>query len=196
MTMTRLLDCNTSEEFRKIALENSNAIISKSLQVEEALKAFIDLEGSSDLNSQSVSLKRLLDEVIDGYEPEFKKTGIRLVKYHGFGGVAYLDVSKMRRVVANLIQNAIEAQPEGGELVISTSQKWFSKIEISVKTPTFIPPQQVKSLFNRYFSFGKSGGTGLGLSIVKKFTELHGGTASCVSGPGLGTVFTLRLPKG
>ncbi|MCX6119659.1 MAG: ATP-binding protein [Proteobacteria bacterium] len=196
MTMARLSDCQSTDEFKQIAEENSKAIVSKSLQVEEALNAFLDLENTSSLCKESVSVKQLLDETLLGYEPEFKKNGVRIVISHGYKGVAVLDVSKMRRVIANLVQNAIEAQPLGGELVVKTSRKWLSTVEISFKTPTLIPAKEVKNLFNRYFTFGKAESTGLGLSIVKKFTELHGGVVSCVSKQSMGTIFTLRIPMG
>jgi signal transduction histidine kinase len=60
-------------------------------------------------------------------------------------------------------------------------------------TGSGIPPEQLKNLFDPFFST-KSGGTGLGLAFTLQVVQEHGGTIQCQSEPGLGTTFVVRLP--
>ena len=59
-----------------------------------------------------------------------------------------------------------------------------------------IAPELRGRLFEPFATFGKAGGTGLGLALSKKIIDDHGGSIQCVSEPGKGTTFTIRLPAG
>jgi PAS domain S-box-containing protein len=104
-----------------------------------------------------------------------------------------VDEPKIRRVLTNLIKNAVDAMPEGGELSISSagSQK---ELSISVKdTGVGISHGELKRIWTPLHST-KAKGIGLGLSICKRIVEAHGGSISVQSVVGKGTTFTLKLP--
>jgi PAS domain S-box-containing protein len=104
-----------------------------------------------------------------------------------------VDGPKIRRVLSNLIKNAIDAMPEGGELSISSvnSQK---ELSISVKdTGVGISQDELKRIWTPLHTT-KAKGIGLGLSICKRIVEAHGGSISIESVVGKGTTFTLKLP--
>src|SRR5208337_2610530 len=104
-----------------------------------------------------------------------------------------VDVSKLERVLANLIQNAIDAMPEGGKLSISSinTQK---EVSISIRdTGVGISQDMVEKIWTPLHTT-KAKGIGLGLPICRRITEAHGGSISFESTVGKGTTFTLKLP--
>jgi len=109
-------------------------------------------------------------------------------------GKASLDVLKIRRVLDNLISNAVEAMPKGGELRISGSrgEEGFV-IEVS-DSGEGIRDEVMEGLF-KPFNTSKPGGLGLGLAYCKRAVEAHGGSITVESKVGAGTIFTVLLPE-
>jgi PAS domain S-box-containing protein len=104
-----------------------------------------------------------------------------------------LDSEKMRRVFLNLLQNAIDAMPDGGTLTI-TSKIAHPNLEISFKdTGVGMTPETVRKLWSPLHTT-KAKGMGLGLPITRRFVEAHGGSVSVESKLGKGSTFTVTLP--
>jgi signal transduction histidine kinase len=106
------------------------------------------------------------------------------------------DSDQIKRVLDNLLSNAIRNTPRGGEIRITAAQR-EDYISISVAdTGHGIPPEYLTRLFHRFLSVpgAKSGSTGLGLAISKRLVEAHGGQISAQSRVGLGTTITFTLP--
>ncbi|MGA2783125.1 MAG: PAS domain S-box protein [Candidatus Bathyarchaeia archaeon] len=104
-----------------------------------------------------------------------------------------VDEAKIRRVLTNLIQNAIDAMPEGGRLSISSLSS-PREVSISVTdTGTGIPPDHMEKIWTPLYTT-KSRGIGLGLPICKRIVEAHGGSISVVSTAGRGSTFTVKFP--
>jgi signal transduction histidine kinase len=104
-----------------------------------------------------------------------------------------LDPLKMRRVLDNLIRNAIEAMPNGGKLtVVALKRMDCIYLEVSDKG-VGIPERFMPSLF-KPFKTMKSGGLGLGLAYCKRVVEAHGGRITVKSKEGEGSIFTIELP--
>ncbi len=104
-----------------------------------------------------------------------------------------LDPAKMRRVLGNLIRNAVEAMPEGGELAVSGEIEG-GDVVISVRdTGKGIPVEEMPDLFKPFVTT-KSKGMGLGLPYCKRAVEAHGGSISVESEVGVGSMFMVRLP--
>jgi nitrogen fixation/metabolism regulation signal transduction histidine kinase len=108
-----------------------------------------------------------------------------------------VDRAVMTRVLVNLVENALQAMPEGGRLEVSAhsvSGNGRPGVRISVRDSGIgIPPDILSRIFEPYFST-KSGGTGLGLAIARRAVEEHGGLIDIQSRPGKGTHVTLFLP--
>lgn len=97
------------------------------------------------------------------------------------------------RILVNLIQNSVQAMPDGGELEIATHSDEPGSITIAVRdTGCGIPPENLGRIFEPLFST-KTMGIGLGLAIAKRYAELNGGELSVESQPGRGTTFRLHL---
>ncbi len=104
-----------------------------------------------------------------------------------------LDPAKMRRVLGNLIRNAGEAMPEGGELAVSGEIEG-GDVVISVRdTGKGIPVEEMPDLFKPFVTT-KSKGMGLGLPYCKRAVEAHGGSISVESEVCVGSMFMVRLP--
>ena len=103
------------------------------------------------------------------------------------------DEPKIKRVLTNLIQNAIDAMPEGGKLSI-LSMNTQQEVSISVRDTGFgITQDMMKKIWTPLYTT-KAKGIGLGLPICRRIIEAHGGTISIESTVGKGTTFTLKLP--
>ena len=106
-----------------------------------------------------------------------------------------LDPTKIRRVFDNLIKNAAEAMPDGGEISINTEEfEDYVKIEIG-DTGSGIPPEIKDKLFAETITSDKKEGTGIGLLSVKRIVDAHEGNIDFETELGKGTKFTVTLPK-
>ena len=117
-----------------------------------------------------------------------------------------LDRAIMMRVLVNLVENALQAMPDGGRLEVAARRASpggtaragrrppDGVVRITVRdTGGGIEPAVLSRIFEPYFST-KSGGTGLGLAIARNAIEEHGGTIDIDSSPGAGTTVTIDLP--
>jgi signal transduction histidine kinase len=104
-----------------------------------------------------------------------------------------VDPHLMRRALANLLLNALQAMPDGGTLTISVSANDGS-VAISVKDTGVGIPDEMKDKIFSPLATGKAKGTGLGLAVVKRIIDAHGGTITFESEAGKGTTFTVSLP--
>jgi signal transduction histidine kinase len=118
-------------------------------------------------------------------------------------GAMHSDVTKVRQVIFNLLSNALKFTQNGRVTVALRRLDGgpAERIEITITdTGIGMTPEQMGRLFRAYAQADAStarrfGGTGLGLTIVKQFCELLGGDVTVDSTPGVGTSFTLQLPR-
>jgi PAS domain S-box-containing protein len=104
------------------------------------------------------------------------------------------DPTFLRRALTNLINNAVQAMPEGGNLTITGAQENSTTYITVQDTGVGIPVEVQPKLFTPMFTT-KAKGQGLGLVVVKRLIEAQGGAVSFVSEKGKGTRFTIRLPN-
>ena len=108
------------------------------------------------------------------------------------------DAEQIRRVIINLMDNALKAiQDRGPEGTVTVSTRYLEQdglVALAVSdNGSGIPEDLLDRIFDPYFST-REGGIGLGLAISQRIIEEHGGTIECTSRPGGGTVFTVRFP--
>jgi len=108
--------------------------------------------------------------------------------------VAELDPGLMRRVIINLVLNAIQAMPKGGEVTISASRTNQSVLLSVQDTGVGIPQEDMTNIFKPLFT-KKAQGQGLGLAVAKRIVEAHGGRIDVSSHVGKGSIFTITLPQ-
>jgi|GEM_PF-709814 len=111
------------------------------------------------------------------------------------------DLARLREVLQNLLDNAIQYTPAGGHITVQAARARDRWVAVSVAdTGIGIPKDKQSRIFERFYRVDSSrsrkvGGTGLGLSIVKNLVEAHGGHIEVESEPGQGSTFSVFLPQ-
>lgn len=117
-------------------------------------------------------------------------------EYNGTPVVVNMDANEMKQVFINIINNAMQAMPKGGQLWIRLKivQENEALVEF-VDTGVGIARENMRKIFEPFFSTKENGdGTGLGLSISYRIVQNHGGRIEVESRPGAGTTFKVYLP--
>jgi signal transduction histidine kinase len=145
-----------------------------------------------------------MSDVVDGALETFRDrlaaTGVKLHREVDAEGEMEGDPEKLRRVVINLVGNAIDALTEAGvaepELAVGVGEN-LAGTEVWVRVKDNGPgiDEETQTRIFRPFFTSKANGTGLGLAISRKLIDAHGGTIEVSSSPGAGTEFALNFPK-
>lgn len=155
--------------------------------------------GSLPLNKTRVELDSLLMEVFNemrvlaANKVQVKLTDIDQLQVNG-------DRDRLKQVILNLVANAIQYTPAGGEVFLSLSQVGDNAKLIVRDTGPGIPAEDLPYIFERFYRAEKSrtrsgtGGFGLGLSIAHWIVEQHGGRIEASSREGKGTTFAVWIP--
>lgn len=142
---------------------------------------------------QEVPVAALVDEVLTALAPQLAAQGIVTHRDCSPGLRTQGDPEMLRRALMNLVLNALDVLPCGGELMITACRTPAGlELEVADSGPG-IPPSLVERLFEPFFTT-KPGGTGLGLAIVERIVAAHGGRVLACNCPEGGAAFTLILP--
>ena len=140
-------------------------------------------------------LTELLDELRLFVQSQIGGRPIRLETEFDYQGDAVFDENKLRRVLHNLLSNAVEAlSPQGGTVRIRAHREGGTLVLRVFDSGPGIPSEIAPRLFEPFVTGGKARGTGLGLAICKNIVEAHRGTISVEHVPASGTTFVVKLP--
>jgi signal transduction histidine kinase len=177
------------------ALEPQMDIISSEiLRLDRVVKTFLDFTRPVELNLANVPLDEFVRDLVDLARPQADASRISVVDERKAGGVEVrIDRDLLKQAVLNIVVNAIEAMPAGGELRLESSASGdTAEIRVSDTGPG-IPPDLREKIFRLYFTT-KQKGSGIGLAMAFRIVQLHDGTIDFTSEPGKGTAFFIRLP--
>ncbi|GAA2929073.1 two-component system sensor histidine kinase MtrB [Microbacterium luteolum] len=156
--------------------------------------------GSVQLELEATSLAHLAEDIIDQMHPlaDGRGSELRLVAPGGYSPVD-MDPRRVRRVLRNLIGNAIE-HGEGRPIVVTVDSNQHAVAAGVRDFGLGMEPADAERVFDRFWRADPSrqrtiGGTGLGLSIALGDATLHGGTLAVWSELGVGTNFVLTIPR-
>jgi signal transduction histidine kinase len=164
--------------------------------------------GELDLNILPTDLNRIVSSVVERFRPQADRQQISLgIELDAACPELEADRDRIEQILINLLNNALQYTPEGGEIRISTSCNTqtlgqlagqFALVEIR-DSGSGIPPDALPHIFERFYRVDRSrsreeGGTGLGLAIARKLAEAHGGTLIAANNPEGGALFRLSLP--
>src|SRR3954453_5519346 len=163
-------------------------------RLRDILDDFLRYAGQLELDRQPTDLNELLEELVDFFLPQAQqqKAKVRLRRSEG-PLIAPVDPRLIKQAVLNLMLNALQAMPEGGELILSASKDDGVALIDIIDTGKGIPPEAIDKIFQAYYT-SKKGGTGLGLAMTQRIIKEHGGQLSVTSEMGKGSDFQLRLP--
>lgn len=144
------------------------------------------------------SLAELLHDVAQEFELDASARGIAIkVDTHESTAQVQADIGLMQRVLENLLRNALEYTPRGGQITVSLAPH-PDRVAVSVAdTGCGIPPEDIEHIFDRFYraeANARGGSTGLGLAIVKRILDLHGSRITVESAVDKGTTFAFDLP--
>ncbi|MCC7069862.1 MAG: GAF domain-containing protein [Deltaproteobacteria bacterium] len=175
---------------------NAETVLKNCDQMTSMIKELLQfVRGESSILIRKVFLQQFTLEIDDMLRRLLAgKPGITLDVKAAYRGALRMDDLKMKRAIANLAKNAIEAMGDTGKLTISIEQIG-DQVEFAVSdTGPGLPPEMEGRLFEQFATHGKKEGTGLGLALVKKIVDDHRGEVRVASPPGQGATFRLRVP--
>ncbi len=146
-------------------------------------------------------LEPLVDDIITEFLLEARSRNITIKTEHENEDTnIHTDQSKLRIVLQNLIENGIKYTPEGGNIIIHTSNNTDHVVITVSDNGIGIPNTDHEQIFSKFFRASNAAsrhthGTGLGLFTAKKIIHKLGGTLEFVSTENQGTTFTISLPK-
>lgn len=156
--------------------------------------------GNFIVRREKVELRVFVQGVLNSFESIFAKKRILAglsVNHDDY--LINIDSHLMRRVLENLLQNAYQHSPEGGQISVRILKK-INRMEISVADQgSGIPEDKLDLIFDRYYRANQSSeaipeGLGIGLTISRSIVESHGGKLYARNIPGKGAEFVLELP--
>ena len=169
-------------------------------RIEEIVRDVLEFSKPKIPQPKPLDLGRLVNSTLDLLSNTLLKQRIQwAVDFQHNGATLNADSGQLRQVLINLIQNAADAMPEGGELKIAT-QSVNNHLELTLSdTGHGIPPALLPKIFDPFVST-KPDGNGLGLAVVYSIIQAHHGTIRAESrrpadgSVAGGTTFTVRLP--
>jgi PAS domain S-box-containing protein len=158
--------------------------------------------GKIELHFEPVSMDNIINEISKVFTLSVKEKGLDFIvkKHPSLSKLIYLDDTRMRQILFNLIGNAVKFTENGFvklEVDVTNETKETFDLTIMVSDSGLgIPDEKQNEIFEAFIQAdrGKQTGTGLGLSITKRLVEIMGGTLSMNSLPEKGTTFTIHLP--
>ncbi len=164
------------------------------LRLDRVVRTFLDFTRPVELKIANVSMQRLVEEIVELARPQAEAAKISVAVKEEAGGVEVrVDRDLFKQAVLNIVVNAMQAMPNGGELRFESSiGESAAELRIS-DTGVGIPEELREQIFRLYFSTKKEG-SGIGLAMTFRIVQLHDGTIDFTSDPGKGTTFLIRLP--
>ena len=176
---------------RDLEIINRNAS-----RIAELIRSLLIFARKNTFSFSPTALNHTIGEVVELIEKPFAKQAIR-IENHFDPKLSYCHGSPghLQQVFLNLLNNARDAMPKGGTIMLRTYSKNGSVIAEVEDTGVGIAPENRKRLFEPFFTTkGVGKGTGLGLSVAYGIIKTHGGEIEVESTPGKGTLFRVILP--
>ena len=172
-----------------------DVLLRETERLETVVSDFVGFAAGHALRLERTNLNALTGELLDFLAPQAERARIRLVREFAKDvSPVEADPNLIRQAILNLLVNAQQVLPTGGEIRIRTQENGqFVKLSVTDNGPG-IPAEHREKIFNLYFST-TPGGTGLGLPMVKKIVEEHQGKIEVETELNKGTTFTLCLRK-
>ncbi len=163
-------------------------------RLDAVVKRFLDFTRPMDIRLEATQLAELLREVLEVAQPQLHKSNIQLAQLLPIDvPEVYVDRALLKQAVLNLVLNAAEAMPGGGQLRLVLSRRGETA-EITVgDTGKGIPPENRQKIFQLFFTT-RPGGSGIGLASTFRIVQLLNGSIDFTSEVGRGTTFRIELP--
>jgi two-component system sensor histidine kinase HydH len=189
-----------AEDFQEPQSQRERRALNRIQRLQNECQHLVDVSNDflrfarvKDLSLVPTDLAKLLEEMIDFFAPTARAANIDIKCYVPADlPLVRLDRDLFKQALLNLMLNAEQAMPSGGELTIQAAREGQGVSLSLIDTGKGMNPDVITKVFQPFFST-RLGGTGLGLPTTRKIIEAHGGRIEVQSEPGRGTKFTLHL---
>ena len=163
-------------------------------RLDAVVKRFLDFARPMDVRLEPTQWAGLLREVLEVAQPQLQRAKVEVAQLLPIGiPEVFVDRDLLKQAVLNLVLNAVEAMPAGGQLQLTLSRRG-EMAEITVgDTGKGIPPEHRQKVFQLFFTT-RPGGSGIGLASTFRIVQLHNGSINFTSEVGRGTTFRIELP--
>lgn len=168
-------------------------IISETERLNKLVSALIDTARPRPPNKTPLDLQAHLQHVVAMLQKQAQARQIQLILHATQAVMVEADQDQMTQVLVNLLMNAIQILPEGGQVTLQLEADDARAHMTVADNGPGVPPAQQDHLFEAFFT-QRAGGVGLGLAVVKQIIEAHDGTISYSTSPWQGAQFNLSLP--
>lgn len=181
---------DSAEEYHELV----QIIYSEVNRINSTVKDFLRFARPEPIHPESFELAAFFSSLNKQYQSTLDSLNIRFTLHINWNGTVYWDISQMKQVFINLIQNSLEAIKSNGNIVLHVSQKEENLLEINFMDdgPGF-DEKSKNQLFNLYFTT-KPQGTGIGLSLVQRIIFEHGGFIAINPDYIDGACFSMLMP--
>ena len=163
-------------------------------RLQSLLDDFLNFAKVRRLHLESSDLNHQIDDVLDFFAPEAKDAGVEIVRYLDPElPRVRIDREAFRQALLNLIINAKQAMPDGGQLVVRSAAQGDVVAVYLIDTGVGMDDRTLSKMFEAFYTT-KPSGSGLGLPTTEKIIAAHGGRIRVESQLGRGTQFTIELP--
>lgn len=176
------------------ALKRIGVVERECQRLQDVLDNFLNFAKVRQLRLKEIDLNQEVERLLDFFRPQAVDAKIEIVTYFDANlPPVRLDCEVFHGALLNLLINAQQAMPSGGQLVARTKAADDHVLLDLIDTGVGMNEKTQAHLFDAFYST-KPGGSGLGLPTARKIIEAHGGRISVASEPGRGTQFTISLP--
>ena len=171
-------------------------MLSEIERIEAILQEFLSIAKTDEISTEKKNIYQIFKNVVSLMNTKAIMTNIQVELYTNSKDIIIeCSENQLKQVFINILQNSIEAMPDGGEISIHIKEIGKDGIIISVIDKGIgIPEERIKRLGEPFYST-KEKGTGIGLMLSYKIIESHQGNISIMSEVGVGTTVTIYLPK-
>ena len=171
-----------------------NTVTREVVRLRAILDDFLRYAGRLELQREQIDLNDLLADLVDFLAPQAARTAVQLRQMPADRPLlACVDPRLIKQALLNLMLNALQFMPGGGELIVGGRSEGPDAVLTVTDTGPGIPPAEQAKVFDAYFS-KRRGGTGLGLAMTRRIAREHGGTVTLASEPGKGSSFSITVP--
>jgi len=177
------------------AIKDFKDVVPRQLdRINEIVEKLLTLSKPPKLEKKKIDINILLDEIVRLVEKQALKQRVEIVRSFEDLPQTLADPEQLTQAFLNLILNAIQSMPDGGQIEIRTRFMGTDRIIVEfIDNGAGIPKEKLAKIFDPFYTT-KTGGSGLGLSVTQKIIIDHHGKIEVESGEGKGTAFRVVLP--
>ncbi|PYX34207.1 MAG: hypothetical protein DMG80_03055 [Acidobacteria bacterium] len=184
------------EMFEEVFREGTATLLAEVNNLKTIIGRFSEFSRMPQPQRKATQLNEIVTSVLRVFHAQLKEKSQIVVRTELEPDLPMIsaDPDLLHRALSNLILNAIDALPQGGEIIVQ-SKSFANRVELSVSdTGSGLTPEECGRLFTPYYTT-KQHGTGQGLAIVQSVVSDHGGRMSVESTKQGGTTFRIELPR-